>query len=162
MRSLLIVYSYHHKNTEKIANAMAAVLDAEVRAPRQVNPDEPGQYELVGFGSGIYSDSPHPDLLDLADRLPAVTSGKAFIFSTMGAPFEGERGREYAAKCHARLRGTLLSKGYQVLGEFNCVGFNTNSFLKVLGGLNKDRPNAEDLRHAQEFAENLKQEVHRS
>jgi hypothetical protein len=32
-----------------------------------------------------------------------------------------------------------------------------NSFLKLLGGLNKGRPNAEDLKHAEEFAQNLKQ-----
>jgi hypothetical protein len=32
----------------------------------------------------------------------------------------------------------------------------TNSFLKLFGGLNKGRPNAEDLKHAEEFAQNLK------
>jgi hypothetical protein len=30
------------------------------------------------------------------------------------------------------------------------------SFLKYIGGMNKGRPNAEDLKHAEEFAENLK------
>ncbi len=34
---------------------------------------------------------------------------------------------------------------------FNCVGFNTNSFLWYTGGMNKGRPNAEDLKLAEEF-----------
>jgi hypothetical protein len=42
-----------------------------------------------------------------------------------------------------------------IIGEFSCAGFNTNSFLKFLGGLNKGRPDAEDLRYAEEFARNL-------
>jgi flavodoxin len=29
-KSLLIVYSYHHKNTLKVAKAIAKILDAEV------------------------------------------------------------------------------------------------------------------------------------
>jgi flavodoxin len=43
--------------------------------------------------------------------------------------------------------------------EFNCPGFNTNSFLRVLGGMNRGRPNAKDLKHAEEFAQKLKQKA---
>lgn len=52
-----------------------------------------------------------------------------------------------------------MSKGYVIVDEFGCLGFNTNSFLKFFGGMNKGRPNAEDLRHAEEFAQNLKQKL---
>jgi flavodoxin len=61
------------------------------------------------------------------------------------------------AKAHSPLREKLQSKGYVIVDEFNCPGFNTNSFLKVLGGINKGRPNAEDLKRAEEFAKQLKQ-----
>jgi flavodoxin len=46
-----------------------------------------------------------------------------------------------------------------IVDEFNCHGFNTNSFLKHFGGMNKGRPNDEDLKHAEEFAQNLKQNL---
>jgi len=36
-----------------------------------------------------------------------------------------------------------------------CAGFNTNSFLKLLGGVNKGKPDAGDLNRAEEFARNL-------
>jgi len=60
------------------------------------------------------------------------------------------------------LREKLQSRGYVVVDEFSCPGFNTNSFLTLFGGINKGRPNAEDLMHAEEFARNLLQHVHGS
>jgi hypothetical protein len=62
---------------------------------------------------------------------------------------------------HALLREKLVSRGYSVVVEFSCGGFNTNSFLKLFGGLNKGRPNAEDLRHAGDFAESLGETLRR-
>jgi len=151
MKSLLVLFSYHHNNTEKIANVFAKVLDAKIKTPQQVDPEELQEYSLIGFGSGIYDAKHHESLLDLADKLPKVTNRKAFIFSTGGITGEAK-----AAEDHSLLREKLQSKGYVIVDEFQCVGFNTNSFLKYLGGMNKGRPNAEDLKHAEEFAQNLK------
>jgi flavodoxin len=150
MKSLLVLLSFHHNNTEKIANVFARVLDAQIKTPRQIDPEELQEYSLIGFGSGIYDEKHHKALLDLADRLPQVTNRRAFIFSTSGVPAD-------VAKSHSPLREKLQSRGYVIVDEFNCPGFNTNSFLKVLGGMNKGRPNAEDLEQAEEFAQNLKQ-----
>ena len=152
MKSLLILFSYHHNNTEKIANVFAKVLDAQIKTPQQINPEELQEYSLIGFGSGIYGEKHHKVLLDLADKLPQVTNRKAFIFSTCTIERE-------VAKNHSPLREKLQSKGYMIVDEFNCAGFNTNSFLKLFGGINKGRPNAEDLKHAEEFAQNLKQNL---
>ena len=80
MKSLVVVFSYHHNNTEKIANACAKVLGAEVKTPQQVKPEEIAEYDLVGFGSGIYSATFDPSVLDLADRLPRAGTTKAFLF----------------------------------------------------------------------------------
>jgi flavodoxin len=146
--------SYHHMNTEKIARVFEQVLDAEIRTPRQVTPEELQGYDLIGFGSGIYSGRHHQDILDLADKLPPAPGTKAFIFSTSAI-----LGKEKVAKDHARLREKLQSRGYVILDEFSCKGFNTNSVLKFFGGMNKGRPNAEDLTHAEEFAVMLKQKV---
>lgn len=40
MKSLLILFSFHHQNTEKIANVFAEVLEAQIRGPRQVSPED--------------------------------------------------------------------------------------------------------------------------
>jgi flavodoxin len=159
MKSLLVLFSYHHGNTEKIARVFAETLDAPIKKPPQVHPEELREYDLVGFGSGIYDDKHHPTLLALADELPPVASGKAFLFSTSGIPFfvAGQGSIErYAQQAHAPLREKLKAKGYSIVGEFICAGYNTNSFLKFFGGINKGRPNAEDLKRAAEFAQRLK------
>jgi len=151
-KSLLVLYSYHHNNTAKIADAFAKVLDAQIKTPQQINPEELQEYNLIGFGSGIYSAKHHKALLDLVDKLPQVTNKKAFIFSTSAIMGEAK-----VTKDHSTLREKLQSKGYMIVDEFSCKGFNTNSFLKLFGGMNKGRPNAEDLKHAEEFAQKLKQ-----
>ncbi|MCW3988389.1 MAG: flavodoxin, partial [Candidatus Bathyarchaeota archaeon] len=82
MESLLVLFSYHHNNTEKIANVFAKVLDTQIKTPQQINPEELQEYSLIGFGSGIFDEKHHKTLLDLADKLSQVTNKKAFIFST--------------------------------------------------------------------------------
>ena len=154
MKSLLVLFSYHHNNTEKIANVFAKVLDAQIKTPQQINPEELQEYDLIGFGSGIYGGKHHELLLDLADNLPQVTNKKVFIFST-SAIIRGAK----VAKDHSQLREKLQTKGYIIVDEFGCKGFNTNSFMKYFGGMNKGRPNAEDLKHAESFAQNLKQNL---
>ena len=169
VKSLLILYSYHHHNTEKIANAFAKVLDAQIKTPQQASPEELQGYDLVGFGSGIYGERHHKSLLDLADRLPSASGKKAFLFSTNGVPAWATRPSGYVsptpelfAKNHRLLKEKLQSKGYTIVGEFSCAGFNTNSFLRYFGGINKGRPNAEDLKRAEAFALGLKGQYEKS
>jgi flavodoxin len=154
LKSLLLLCSYHQKNTEKIGKAIAEVLDAQIKTPLKTNPEEIQDYSLIGFGSGIYSGQHHKTLLDFIDRLPRVENKNAFIFSTYGAP-AFIANKEFIQKNHQQLRDKLLSKGYKVIGEFGCAGFNTNSFLKLFGGLNRGKPDAEDLNRAKAFARNL-------
>ncbi len=149
MKALVICYSYHHSNTKKVADEIAKVLDAEVKTPHEVNPEELAGYDLVGFGSGIYMSKPHKELLALADTLPQTQNQKAFIFSTSGQPNNGE-------KFHQKLREKLQTKGYSIVGEFNCTGFDTFGPFKLVGGLQKGHPNEDDLKGARDFAEKLK------
>jgi flavodoxin len=151
---MLVLFSYHHKNTEKIAEVFARVLDAQIKTPNQINPETLNEYRLIGFGAGIDSGKHYKVLLDFAEGLPQVNNKNAFIFSTAALT-----GDEKRSKDHLALREILESKGYKIVDEFQCKGFNTNSFLKFFGGISKGRPNAEDLQHAEEFALNLKQNL---
>ena len=86
--------------------------------------------------------------LALVNKLPIENGKKAFIYSTSSniGPFE---------KSHLMLKDKLKARGYVIVGEFSCAGYNTNSFLKIFGGLNKNRPNEEDLNRAKTFSLNL-------
>jgi len=154
LRSLVVVFSYHHGNTEKIAHACAKVLGAMIKTPQQVKPEEIAEYDLVGFGSGIYSATFDQSVIDLTDRLPRAGTTKAFLFSTFGAPAVFAGG-DFIKNNHLQIREKLLAKGYTIIGEFGCAGWNTNSFLKYFGGLNKGRPDANDLQNAEAFARQM-------
>ena len=128
---------------------MSKVLDAQVKTPEQTNPDELQQYDLIGFGSGIYASRHHRTLRKFVDQLPKVVDKKAFIFSTC-------MNTKNAPKYHSVLREKLQSKGYAIVGEFNCAGFITWGPYKLVGGLKKSRPNTDDLKLAEEFATKMR------
>jgi flavodoxin len=150
MKSLIICKSIHVGNTEKIARRMAKILNADLIEPKECNLNQMKEYDLIGFGSGIYSAKHHKSLLDLADKLPQVNNKSVFIFSTAGVT-----GEKKVTKDHSVLREKLQTKGYKIVDEFGCKGYNKNSFLKYLGGMNKGRPNADDLRNAEDFVRNM-------
>jgi flavodoxin len=81
MKTLIVCVSQHHGNTKKIADAMAAVLDAEVRRPADVNVEALAEYDLIGFGSGIAFGKHYQPLLKWVDALPALDK-KAFVLTT--------------------------------------------------------------------------------
>lgn len=152
MNALIILFSYHHQNTEKIAQVIAKTLGAEIKKPSEADLNALSNYDLVGFGSGIYFGKFHKVLLEFADKIPQVNNKKAFVFSTSGRAGN-------MAKFHKEFKGKLQSKGFEVVNEFNCAGFDTYGLLKIVGGLQKGRPNEDDLKHAEEFAQNLKKDT---
>jgi flavodoxin len=150
MKSLIICKSVHVGNTKKIARRMANILNADLIEPKECSSNQLKEFDLIGFGSGIYSAKHHQSLLKLADKLPQVINKRAFIFSTAGVT-----GEKKVKKDHSKLRSKLESKGYQIVDEFGCKGLNKNSFLKYFGGMNKGRPNKDDLRAAEEFVRKM-------
>jgi len=54
MQTIVICVSVHHGNTKQIADAIAEVLRAQVCTPDKADAAMLADYELIGFGSGIY------------------------------------------------------------------------------------------------------------
>jgi len=152
MKSLIIYISAHHGNTERVAKAMASVLNADLLRVEQVSPNLLEQYDLIGFGSGIYFGRNHKSLLDYVDKLPMLTDKKAFMFSTSGL-----RSIRLIHDFHKALRERLQRKGFSIVGEFSCRGFDTSRAAKIIGGINKGRPNEKDLKQAEDFVNGFKE-----
>jgi flavodoxin len=153
-RAVIILASASGGNTEKLARAMSAALGARILSPAEVKAADLSGCAIVGFGSGIIDQAHHEALLSCVDALPPQEGKKAFIFSTSGVS------RQFALKHdiddpHAVLRSKLEKKGFAIAGEFNCAGFNANGFLKLFGGMNRGRPNQNDLAQAGAFARGL-------
>ena len=144
LRSAIVVASVHHGNTMKIAQAMADALNAQVLSAADVNAGKLGDYDLVGFGSGIYFGRHHRLLRTLIASLNPVPDS-VFVYSTAGLPF-------LSHLFHWSLRLILTKRGCNVVSEFSCRGWDTVGPLWLLGGINRHHPNEEDKHKAKMFA----------
>jgi len=151
MKALIIYISVHHGNTERVAKVMANILDADLLQVEQVDASMLEQYDLIGFGSGIYVGKHHNSLLDFVDKLPIMRNKKAFIFSTSGL-----RKMWFIHNFDKLLKEKLQWKGFDIIGQFSCRGYDTSQAAMVVGGINRGRPNARDLKQAEDFARGLK------
>jgi len=155
MKILIVYVSVHHGNTEKVARAMANVVEADAVQVRQADAAMLEQYDLIGFGSGIYFGRHHESVLDFVDKLPVLRNKKTFIFSTSGL-----RRIPLVHDFDRSLKKRLQRKGFSVIAEFSCRGLDTYRATGLVGGLNRGRPNAEDLKQAEDFARSLKNSGH--
>jgi flavodoxin len=146
LKTLIIYESVHHGNTEKIAKAMAEILKANMVKAKDVSSNMLKDYDLIGFGSGIFYGEMHKNILNLVDKLNEFQDKKAFVFSTSGM------GR---LNYNNTVKEKLKEKGFNVVGSFSCRGFDTFGPFKLVGGIAKGRPNDKDIKKAKDFAGNL-------
>ncbi|KIF01311.1 flavodoxin [Streptomyces sp. RSD-27] len=151
MRTVIVCASVSHGNTRRVADSMARVLGAKVVAPEQADPAELAGADLVGFGAGVFYGRLHPRLTDFVRVLPPGR-GRAFVFATSGLP---ETPLAPFTRPVVRL---LEGKGFAVDGSFSCRAFDTWAPFRLVGGINKERPDAGDLAAAREFAGRLRQD----
>lgn len=153
MKAVIVCASVSHGNTKRIAEVMAEVLGATVVDPEQVDMAELSTCDLVGFGSGIFSGKFHPRLRQFVQSLPKGERRKAFVFTTSGLP--EPRFRPFTRP----LVRLLEQKGFEVGDTFSCRGFDTWLPFKLVGGINRARPDATDLEAARAFAEGLRARI---
>ncbi|MCQ8893354.1 MAG: flavodoxin family protein [Methanolinea sp.] len=148
MKTLVVYVSVHHGNTEKVARAIAGELGADLVTIDGARQADLKAYDLICFGSGIFFGKHHKSLLEFVENLPHGEGKKAFVFSTSG---KGDPAQ------NAFLKDLLKKKGYAVIGEFACKGWDSWGPFRIIGGINKGRPNESDLEEAKEFARGLKE-----
>ena len=155
-----MVTSVHHGNTMKVAEAMSSATGIPVYSPGEEAELLIEQGAAVGFGSGIFFSHHHERLLKFAESLPEVSDRPSFVFSTSGTGLRPALlfGRQY----HRPLIELLTDRGFTVVGEFGCKGFDTYGPWGKLGGIARGRPNATELDKAQAFAIRMSEAVGRN
>ena len=143
MKTAIVYHSSHHGNTKKLVDAIAQghnvdLIDAS--AQKQANL---GQYDLIGFASGIYGGSFHPDVLNLAKN--DLPQGKRVFFLYTSAGLGSAKS----------IAATVKEKSAVVAGEFGCRGYNTFGPFRLVGGTSKGHPDETDLENARRFFEGL-------
>ena len=142
MKILAVVESKHKGNTLKIAKAMAEVAAVTITDVENAPKYNFHDYDIVGFGSGIYYGKHDKKLLEFVGKF-CDKKAYAFVFSTSGS--------NSVEKNNKALVDLLKSKNKIVLGSFGCKGYDKYFIFKVVGGINKGHPDEQDLKNAQKF-----------
>ncbi|MCI5625730.1 MAG: flavodoxin family protein [Clostridiales bacterium] len=145
MKTAICYYSRHHGNTLAVLDAMTEgcnvdLIDVTVRMAVRLD-----QYDRIGFASGIYFSKFSPVVVNFA-RQYLPEGREVFFVYTYGAPKVSLPGNITAA---------VKEKGCRILGQFGCRGYDTFGPFKLIGGLAKGHPDAQDLKKAKQFFEGL-------
>ena len=146
MSNVCIVYSStHHGNTEKVLNKIKEKFPETVLIKAgDFNPDDFNRYEAIGFASGIFYLKFAKPVDKLFEQALVSSVQKLFFIYTAGAVNAG---------FEKTLRKKTEQSGKICMGIFGCKGFDTFGPLKLIGGLNKNRPNEKDFKNAIDFFE---------
>ena len=141
LKILAVVDSTHLGTTMKIAEAMAEAADMTITTVDKAAKYRLSDFDIVGFGSGIYYGKHSAKLISFVKNLDS-REANTFVFSTSGT------GKE---KNNRALEDLLRSRNKTVLGSFCCKGHDQFAVFKLVGGLNKGRPDGRDLENARRF-----------
>lgn len=142
MKILIVVKSKHQDNTMKIAEAMSEIAPVTVTESENAKLYNFGEYDIVGFGSGIYFGKHDKEIFNLVESVCDKLT-YTFVFSTSGT--------KSFIKNNSALVKLLESKNKTVLGSFGCIGLDKFFIFSMLGGINKGHPDMEDFEAAQAF-----------
>ena len=141
MKTAICYYSRHHGNTRKVLEAMARegevdLLDVTTRQAVRLE-----DYDCIGFASGVYFGKFQESVLAFARQY--LPQGKPVFFV---CTYGGSAGHSTRV-----LSELAAEKGCPVLGRFGCKGYDTFGPFRLVGGIAKGHPNAQDLENARAF-----------
>lgn len=151
MKSLIVYCSNYKSNTERIASIFAKKMKADLINIRDINYIDIENYDLIGFGSGVYKETLAPQLFKIVDTLN-LKNKNVFVFSTSGVGMKAYNNK---------LIKLLLSNGAINKGSFACKGsfiaseFTSNKIFDIIGRLSQGHPNNKDIMKAEKFIEKL-------
>ena len=146
MKNIAIIYaSTHHGSTKKLVDAISEKYDITQIDAENHNTADLSEYDMIGFASGIDFGKFYTSVEEfLINNLPK--SKKVFFLYT-------------CAKTSDRFTKTMkekaLGKDAVIMGEYGCKGYNTYGPWKLIGGMNKNHPDKEELDGAVRFFESI-------
>lgn len=141
MKTAICYYSRHHQNTLKVLEAIAEGQDVNLIDVTSIKAANLEKYDAVGFASGIYFSKFHGSVTCFASK--NLPEGKdVFFIYTCGNKLNGY------TKTIAQV---VTAKNAKILGEYGCLGFDTVGPFKLVGGIAKGHPNADELQEAKKF-----------
>lgn len=145
MKTAIIYASTHHGNTFKLVDAIADKYDITVIDATEIRKADLSEFDLIGFASGIDFGKFYDSVENfLKENLP--NNKKVFFLYTCA---------KTSNKFTKNVKEESIKRGCTIMGEYGCKGFNTYGPWKVVGGMNKNHPNKEELDEVVEFYKSI-------
>jgi len=131
VKSVIFINGHDYLSNQDICNAISAKLNSPIiyiHSKKALM--EFDIYDVMGFGIGINIGNRYQGMLKFVEKLPNVQNKKAFIFSTNKISSD-----KNMKKDHETLLNLLENKGFAIINDFNCKGFNTSNILKCINDL---------------------------
>lgn len=151
MKSLIIYSSTYKGNTKRIAEVLGEPINADLVNLKSFKDINIQDYDLIGFGSGVYKESISAQLFNYIETLN-LRGKSVFVFSTSGV------GLTFYNK---KLINLLGSKGAICKGSFACKGsfiskdFSNNKIFEIMSKFSKGHPNQKDFSKAENFIKKI-------
>lgn len=148
-KTVIIYESTHHGNTYKLVKAISDkytidTIDATTQSLADLQ-----DYDVIGFASGIDFGKFYETIESFAKaNLPM--NKKVFFLYTCAKDRKGFTDS---------MREIANQKEAVILGEYGCKGFNTYGPWKVIGGMNKNHPNQDEILQAIAFFEHCMEQA---
>ena len=134
-----VIYFSRGGNTKKLAEAIAEGLNISAEDVKKARLRS--ESDMVFLGSGCYGGKPGKEMMEFINENDLEGQDVA-LFGTSG----GGKGDELKD-----MRDALKTKGADIKGKFYCKG-------QTFWLINHGRPDREDLKRAEEFAEDMIEE----
>jgi len=152
MRTIILYASRHHGNTKKLVDALVEAhpeIDTlDVKALGKDEYPDLSEYHLLGVATGIYYSEIDKDL---ARVLTNVLTPQDKVFGLMTY---GGKNKWYGKD----IDGICRMKQAIFMGVYGCLGFDTWGPFKIVGGVQKGHPTAEEIQGAVDFYDKLDEE----
>lgn len=147
MKTAIVYYSQHHGNTKKLIDAIVEKHEVTLIDVTKDADIDLSEFDLIGFASGIYYSKFNDKVVEYARKNLTKNGQKVFFLFTYGAK------RDSYLK---DITEAVASKAGEIVGNYGCAGFDTYGPFKLVGGLQKGHPDADEIAGAVKFFEGLK------
>ena len=148
MKKICIIYdSKHNMNTEKLVLSLKETYDSiDIIKVNNFDINTLNNYQKIGLASGIYWRKFSKNIEELLNKILDSDVKNLFFIYTSGV------GR---VRYEKKLIKRLEEKNKICLGIFSCKGFDNYGPFKLIGGINKGKPNEDDTQNLIKFLKNI-------
>ena len=134
-------------NTEKLVLSLKETYnDVDIIKVNNFDINTIDNYQKVGLASGIYWGKFSKNIEDLLNKILDSDIKNLFFIYTSGVG---------KVRYEKKLIKKLEEKNKICLGIFSCKGFDNYGPFKMIGGINKGKPNDEDTQNLINFFKNI-------